>query len=195
MIVRGRRHVRAGGLPARFLASLLAILVLGMSSVSGPLSQAMAQGIPEVVAGAKPSVAFVFASGDQFRGSGSAFVVDPGGLLVTALHVVEDASRVSVILPGDAPQSAEVMGFDAGNDLALLRVNRSNLLPLTLGDSDALQSGEEVIVIGYPLTDALGTYDVTVTKGIISALRPQAGPGAPPLVQVDAGGSPVFMSM
>lgn len=190
MIVRGRRHVRAGGLPARILASLLAILVLGMSSVSGPLSQAMAQGIPEVVKGAKPSVAFVFASGDQFRGSGSAFVVDPSGLLVTALHVVEDASLVSVVLPGYEPQSADVMGFDARNDLALLRISRSNLSPLALGDSDALQSGDEVLVIGYPLADALGTYDVTVTKGIISALRPQAGPGATSLIQVDAAMNP-----
>lgn len=190
MTFHGRSHARAAVLPMRIVASVLAILALGITSVSSPVPQAMGQDIPEVVGRAKPSVAFVFASGDQFRGSGTAFVVDPDGLLVTALHVVEDASRVSVVLPGDEPQSADVMGFDARNDVALLRINRSHLSPLALGDSDALQSGEEVLVIGYPLADALGTYDVTVTKGIISAIRPQAGPGATSLIQVDAAMNP-----
>ena len=180
MTFHGRSHARAAGLPMRIGVSVLAILALGIASVSSSVPQAMGQDIPEVVGRVKPSVAFVFASGDQFKGSGSAFVVDTSGLLVTALHVVEDANRVSVVLPGKEPELADVMEFDSDNDLALLRINQSNLSPLALGDSDALRSGEEIIVIGYPLADALGTYDVTVTKGIISAIRPRSGPGNPP---------------
>ena len=190
MTFHGRSHARAAGLPMRIGVSVLPILALGITSVSSPVPQAMEQDIPEVVGRAKPSVAFVFASGDQFKGSGSAFVVDTSGLLVTALHVVEDASRVSVVLPGKEPELADVMEFDPDNDLALLRINQSNLSPLALGDSDALRSGEEIIVIGYPLADALGTYDVTVTKGIISAIRPRSGPGNPPPLQVDAAMNP-----
>lgn len=190
MVISARRRARATFLPKRILMSIVAILVLGMSSLASLSPAAMAQGIPELVGKAKASVAFVFVSGDQFQRSGSAFVVDSNGLLVTALHVVEDASKVSVVLPGGQPQPADVIGFDSDNDLALLRVGQSGLSPFTFGDSDALTSGEEVVVIGYPLADRLGTYDVTVTKGIISAIRPQSGPRTPPPIQVDAAMNP-----
>ncbi len=190
MIIRVRRRARAALLSKRIMVLVLAIFALGISPISSTYPQAMAQGIPELVSRVKASVAFVFVSGDQFQGSGSAFVVDSDGLLVTALHLVEDASQISVVLPGEQPQTAGVMAFDSDSDLALLRINQSSLSPLALGDSDALKSGEEVIVIGYPVADKLGTYDVTVTKGIISAIRPQLGPQNPPPIQVDAAMNP-----
>jgi S1-C subfamily serine protease len=190
MIVRLRRQARAAMLPKGIVMLVCAILALGISSISNVSPHAIAEGIPEVVNQAKPSVALVFVSGDQFQGSGSAFVVGSNGLLVTALHVVEDASKISVVLPGGQPQPAEVMEFDSDNDLALLRIDQSGLSALVAGDSDAVQSGEEVIVIGYPVADKLGTYDVTVTKGIISAIRPQLGSHTLPPIQVDAAMNP-----
>jgi len=174
----------------RILLPIFVSLVLGVTSLSGTFRPAAAQGIPELLNRVKPSVGFVFVSGDQLQGSGSGFVVDASGLVVTALHLVEDASQVSVAFPGGHPQQADVVGFDTDNDLALLRIGQSNLSPLGLGDSDALKAGEEVIVIGYPFGDRLGTYDVTVTRGIISAIRPQTGPRKLPPIQVDAAMNP-----
>jgi len=190
MLAGTRRQRPAKSLVKRILPPVFVSLVLGLTSLSGAYRPAVAQGIPELLNRVRPSIGFVFVSGDQFQGSGTGFAVDASGLLITAFHVVENASQVSVTLPGGQPQQAEVMAFDADNDLALLRIGQSNLLPLALGDSDALKAGEEVIVIGYPFADTLGTYDVTITKGIISAIRPETGTAKVPPIQVDAAMNP-----
>lgn len=190
MLTGTRRQRPAKSLMKRILPPIFVSLVLGLTSLSGAYRPAVAQGIPELLNRVRPSIGFVFVSGDQLQGSGSGFAVDASGLFITALHVVENASQVSVTFPGGQPQQAEVMAFDTENDLALLRIGQSNLSPLELSDSDALKAGEEVIVIGYPFADTLGTYDVTVTRGIISAIRPQTGSGKLPPIQVDAAMNP-----
>src|SRR5712692_7669678 len=72
---------------------------------------AFPQSATDVVQAAQASIAFVLATGDE-QLSGSAFVVDPGGLLVTALHVIADAREVSVLLPGGQPEPASVLTVD-----------------------------------------------------------------------------------
>jgi S1-C subfamily serine protease len=101
--------------------------------------------------------------------TGSGFLMDAKGIVLTNEHVVERAEKVSVVVPGRAGEyTAEVVGSDKQTDLAVLRIKpRSGEKPFTvakLGDSEKLQVGEWVIAIGNPYG-----LDGTVSLGIISA--------------------------
>ena len=101
---------------------------------------------------------------------GSGFVVDKQGHVVTNYHVVQNAAEVYVNFSQDDQLKAEVVGVDPSTDLALLKVDAHQraLTPLTLGNSDDLQVGDEVVAIGNPFG-----LDRTVTSGIVSALQRQ----------------------
>lgn len=105
---------------------------------------------------------------DRQQGTGTAFVIDPQGLLITCAHVVERAREVTIELNGQL-STAEVVATDAEQDLALLRVQATGLSPLPLGNSAEVQIGQEVRVAGYPLSDVLGT-DLKVTRGSLSGM-------------------------
>jgi S1-C subfamily serine protease len=98
--------------------------------------------------------------------TGSGFVLDKDGDIVTNEHVVDGASKIEVGLGKNKTVEAKVVGVDASNDLALLKVNadKSDLHPLRLGDSDQAQVGDPVVAIGNPFG-----LDRTVTTGIVSA--------------------------
>jgi serine protease Do len=96
---------------------------------------------------------------------GSGFVIESDGYVVTNNHVVEDASKVKVRLADEREFDATVVGTDAQTDLALIKIEAADLPQLTLGDSDALRVGDDVIAVGNPF--GLGG---TVTRGIVSAL-------------------------
>jgi S1-C subfamily serine protease len=135
---------------------------------------------------AEPSVAFVLSKDekDQPVVSGTAFVVSPNGLLLTALHVVDEASSVSVLLPNHRPLGADVVAVDTEHDVALLNVPslpRPGPPALALGDSNKLEAGESVVALGYPLPTSPQSPIFVVNKGIISAVRTPAG-----YVQIDA---------
>jgi S1-C subfamily serine protease len=103
--------------------------------------------------------------------TGSGFVVDDEGHILTNNHVVEGASKVTVKLgASDTVHDAEVVGTDPSSDLALLKVDADakELHPLTLGDSSATEVGDPVVAIGNPFG-----LDRTVTAGIVSALQRQ----------------------
>ncbi|HXX31624.1 MAG TPA: trypsin-like peptidase domain-containing protein, partial [Myxococcaceae bacterium] len=96
---------------------------------------------------------------------GSGVIIDPGGLIVTNNHVIRGASAIHVILSDGRQLEAEVVGSDAGNDLALLRVQARGPLPAAqLGTSADLMIGETVVAIGSPLG-----LQRTVTVGVLSA--------------------------
>jgi putative serine protease PepD len=102
-------------------------------------------------------------------GSGTGFVIDSRGTIVTNAHVVGSASQASVRF-GDTGSAveAEVLGSDPSTDLAVLRVDPSQaapLRPLALADSDAVRVGDEVVAIGHPFG-----LDRTATAGIVSGL-------------------------
>jgi len=103
--------------------------------------------------------------------TGSGFVIDGEGHILTNNHVVEGASRVRVKL-GDSEKTydAEVVGTDPGTDIALLKVEApsNQLHPLTLGRSGEMEVGDPVVAIGNPFG-----LDRTVTSGIVSALQRQ----------------------
>ncbi len=100
------------------------------------------------------------------EGSGSGFIYDTEGHVVTNYHVVENAEELSVTLANGETYSAEIVGVDPSNDLAVLRIKAENLPdPILLGDSDQLRVGKFVVAIGNPFGQ-----EGTLTVGVISAL-------------------------
>ena len=100
------------------------------------------------------------------EGTGSGFVYDAEGHIVTNYHVVEDAEELSVTLADGRTYAAEIVGEDPTNDLAVIRIDAVDLPePVPLGDSDALRVGQFVIAIGNPFG-----LEGTLTAGVISSL-------------------------
>jgi len=99
-------------------------------------------------------------------GTGSGFIFDRQGLILTNRHVVEGATRVAVTLPDGREFDAEVVGTDPNTDVGVIRINpRGEALPVAqLGNSDELQVGDWVLALGNPLG-----LNFTVTAGIVSA--------------------------
>jgi S1-C subfamily serine protease len=98
--------------------------------------------------------------------AGSGFVLSSDGYVVTNDHVVDGAEQVSVSFDDGTTEDAEVVAADPRSDLAVLHVDRTDLTPLDLGDSDAIEVGDPVVAIGNALD--LGA-EPTVTSGLVSA--------------------------
>lgn len=96
--------------------------------------------------------------------SGSGVILTPDGYIVTNNHVVENADKIDVILSDRRKVSAKVIGRDPLTDLALIKVEASNLPVVKMGNSDNVQIGEWVLAVGFPLD-----LQTTVTAGIVSA--------------------------
>ncbi|MDE2606208.1 MAG: trypsin-like peptidase domain-containing protein [Burkholderiales bacterium] len=104
-------------------------------------------------------------------GLGSGVIISPDGYILTNNHVVEGATEIDVVLDDSRRARARVIGTDPDTDLAVLKINLDRLPVITLGNSDALQVGDQVLAIGNPF--GVGQ---TVTSGIVSALgRNQLG--------------------
>jgi S1-C subfamily serine protease len=102
----------------------------------------------------------------QEGGTGSGFVYDAEGHIVTNYHVVENAEELSVTLADGEVYPAQIVGVDPSNDLAVVRIDVENLpQPVALGDSDGLRVGEFVVAIGNPFG-----LERTLTVGVISSL-------------------------
>jgi serine protease Do len=98
------------------------------------------------------------------RGTGTGFVIDAAGHVLTNQHVIDGAERVTVKLTDGRSFRAQVIGADADTDIALLKLEGAVALPyVRLGDSDRLRVGEWVCAIGNPLA-----YEHTVTVGVVS---------------------------
>ncbi|MFF3640130.1 trypsin-like peptidase domain-containing protein [Streptomyces sp. NPDC002564] len=121
-----------------------------------------------IASAALPGVVTLHVSGDSAQGTGTGFVLDGKGHILTNNHVVEPAGtggEVSVTFSGGETAKAEVVGRDAGYDLAVVKVSGvRGLRPLTLGNSENVQVGDPVVAIGAPFD-----LENTVTSGIISA--------------------------
>ena len=167
-------------------AVLIAVLagsiggVLGVNAGGGDLfnrvqlvsSTSTIQRAPDSVAGIAqrvlPSVVSISTRSIGGSGTGSGFVIDSSGYILTNNHVISKAAQtggsIQVSLSDGTFYSAKVIGRDASYDLAVLKINASGLKALQFGDSDAVAVGDLVIAIGSPLG-----LSGTVTTGIISA--------------------------
>ncbi|GAA4964111.1 hypothetical protein GCM10023205_30160 [Yinghuangia aomiensis] len=121
-----------------------------------------------LAAGTLPGVVYIHASKGGKQATGTGFVLDKGGDILTNNHVVADAAdggTIRVVFNGGEQVEAKVVGRDTGYDLAVIRVTGvQGLAPLPLGNSDTAQVGDPVIAIGAPYN-----LEGTVTSGIISA--------------------------
>lgn len=107
--------------------------------------------------------------GNTIGGTGSGIIIDSKGYIVTNYHVVENAAKISVTLPGGKKVEATYVGGDEAVDLAVLKVKDINNLPVArFGDSSKVRVGDTAIAIGNPLGEELAG---SVTAGIISALN------------------------
>ena len=196
--------------PLVLLGTLIAIVlfgigILGASLLRGDDSSGTVAALPaapgaaapdarsrtlrEIYASASPSVVFVRSQEGAGVASGTGFVIDSNGTIVTNAHVVSGASAVQVRFEDKGTGvDAQVLGSDQSSDLAVLRVDSSkteHIKPLALADSDTVKVGDLAVAIGYPL--GLGR---TVTAGIISgvgrAIQAPNGFSIDKVIQTDA---------
>jgi serine protease Do len=186
---------------------MLVLGVLALAPAAGEVSDAEARshpagrrGVPAMVARVYPAVVSITTrqiERDQFnqpvptRGLGSGFIVDARGYIFTNNHVVEGAEQIKVTLPDERAFRARLVGADPLTDLAVLKIEGTNLPVVALGDSSKLSLGESVVAIGSPLWIEGGP---TVTTGVVSGFgRSLEGPGLPSLhnlIQTDAAINP-----
>ncbi len=131
--------------------------------------------VANIAARATPSVVTLRVSGADGSGTGSGWVYDDAGHIVTNNHVVAgvaDDGKITVVLANDQQVDGTIVGRDESYDLAVVKVDRTDLVPLTLGRSADVVVGDQVIAVGAPLG-----LDSTVTAGIVSALDRPVTPG------------------
>ena len=97
--------------------------------------------------------------------SGSGFVFTDDGYILTNFHVVEDSSSITVAMYDGKTYDAKLVGYDESNDVAVLKIEAQNLVPVVLGNSDNVNVGDSVVAIGNPL----GELTFSLTSGAISA--------------------------
>ena len=124
---------------------------------------------------------------DMGSGSASGFIINADGLVVTNEHVVGNARKVGVWLTNGRRYDGDVLERNASADLALVQIDSNGTFNhIAVGDPDKVRVGDEVLALGFPLADRIGS-DLTVTRGIISSTRKIAGVD---LFQTDAAINP-----
>ena len=154
--------------------------------------------IADVVAKVKPSVVAInikITAYDMFNqaftqeGSGSGWIIDEDGIVITNNHVVEGAESITVILDDGRAVPAEIVGTDWLTDLAVLKIDAQNLVAVAVGDSLELRVGDRVVAIGNALGEG-----ISATTGIVSvlgvSLAVDAGQTLYDLIQTDAAINP-----
>lgn len=102
------------------------------------------------------------------NGGGSGVVISDEGLIMTNHHVIDNSTEVRVVFEDGRMYESEIIGSDRLTDIGLLKISASKLIPISIGNSDALLVGDLAVAIGHPLT--LGAAP-TVTTGVVSALE------------------------
>ena len=102
------------------------------------------------------------------NGGGSGVVISDEGLIMTNHHVIDNSTEVRVVFEDGRMYESKIIGSDKLTDIGLLKISASNLIPISIGNSDALLVGDLAVAIGHPLT--LGAAP-TVTTGVVSALE------------------------
>ncbi|HEY5526909.1 MAG TPA: trypsin-like peptidase domain-containing protein [Candidatus Anoxymicrobiaceae bacterium] len=107
-----------------------------------------------------------FSLGQTESGTGSGVIYSADGYIITNNHVVADAQDITVTLASGTEVKAKKVGTDPENDIAVVKIDKTGLPAITVGNSDALQVGQLVVAVGSPLG-----FEQTVTAGIVSALH------------------------
>lgn len=137
-----------------------------------PSAQDLQQAIITVVHNVQPAVVEVMSDGQSGSAIGSGVVMRADGYIVTNDHVVVGYSQFRVLLSDGTSKTATVVGQDAQDDLAVLKIDATNLHPIALADSSNVQVGEFALALGNPLG-----LNQSATLGIVSALNRTASEG------------------
>ena len=143
------------------------IQIVGAADLSDESKSSLA----DVIESIQDSVVQIIAGGS----SGSGFIIRADGLVVTNKHVVGNARTVRVWLTNGRSYGGEVLERDTISDLALVKIGdiqRFEAIPI--GDPERVRVGDEVLALGFPLADRIGS-DLTVTRGIVSSKRTEGG--------------------
>ena len=148
----------------------------------------------EIIKKVSPAVVGIecYAFGNSFTpsSSGSGIIMTADGYIVTNAHVVEDAAGITVVLENGDAYAAELIGADSDTDLAVLKIEASNLTYAEFGNSDELERGDRVIAIGNPGGTVLAG---STTGGMVSGLNRTINSSSPystSYIQVDAAINP-----
>ena len=130
----------------------------------------------------------IFGQSVQSASSGSGFIITQDGYIVTNHHVVSGASSVTVTLHDGREYPATVVGSDSDYDVAVLKINATDLQPVTLGNSSNVNVGDSVLAIGNPL----GELTFSMSQGIVSCCDRAINVDGTPfnMIQVDASINP-----
>ena len=128
-------------------------------------SQVYAMNVNSVVAISNQSTTNVWGQVSETAASGTGFIISPDGYILSNYHVVEGANKLTVITYMGDEYEAKLIGFDKMNDVSILKVEAQGLDPVTIGSSDELIVGDQVVAIGNPL----GELTSSLTVGYISA--------------------------
>ena len=130
----------------------------------------------------------IFGQSVQSASSGSGFIITQDGYIVTNHHVVSGASSVTVTLYDGTEYPATVVGSDSDYDVAVLKINATDLQPVTLGNSSSVNVGDSVLAIGNPL----GELTFSMSQGIVSCCDRAINVDGTPfnMIQVDASINP-----
>jgi hypothetical protein len=120
------------------------------------------------------------------QSSGSGFIIHSDGYILTNEHVIRNAAKIEVVLPGGKRVPAEVIERDDYKDLALLKVTEPNLQALNIGESRKMTVLDTIVAVGFPFAGLVGN-DVSAYDGKINAVREE---DKIPLLQVDANVNP-----
>ena len=145
--------------------------------------------VPAIVGIANESTAYnTFGQPSSTASSGTGFIISADGEVLTNYHVVKGAETLTVTLSDGTQYPATVLGYEEASDVALLKIEATNLPTVTLGDSDSLSVGTEVAAIGNPLGEL--TYSLTV--GYVSAKDRAINTDGTPInmMQIDAAINP-----
>jgi len=181
------------------ISILISLVLLGMVKPESSAKAACTEAVPEIFKKVSPSVVFISAiSFDPFKTKdrlttsvGSGFIIRKEGVILTNSHLVFGHQTIDVILDSGFTTRAELVGVDPFLDLAVLRISVpvKSLPVVILGDSDKVQTGEDVLAFGNPFG-----LEQTLTRGIISGVNRtlSASPMSPelPLIQTDAAFNP-----
>ena len=150
--------------------------------------------IATIIERAEPAIVAITTGdgpGSDNGGAGTGFVLSTDGYVVTNSHVVDGATRIEVAFTNGDLEAADIVGQDPSTDLAVLKVDRTDLAAIELGDSEAAQVGDEVVAIGNALALEGG---LSVTRGIISGtnrtVETNLGGSLLGMVQTDAAINP-----
>ncbi len=184
----------------RLSTKLFLLILLAAGSVAAQ-SAPPRKDIPAIAKAANGAVVTIItANADKPIAQGTGFLVSADGMIVTNYHVIENGNVAIVKFPDGSTFPVDgLLAADKVRDLAVIKIHGKNFQTLTLGNSDRIQIGEEVVAIGNPHGFELG-LELTVSNGILSAVRPDKVAGGK-LLQVTApithgsSGGPLFNMM